>query len=182
MKIGPVLRKSQIILAKKSKGGTLLAKKIFFFILTSLWVSNPPSWCTDSRTVWNFAVRPPWFEIFLKNCPKCAKNNKIGNFSIFRHIFANISTQGGCTAKFHTVLESVHRDSRIDTHKDVKIKKNIFLREGSPFWFFGQNNLQLPQYWSDFQDLYLFLIRRTYVTRKQLVLINISKKLFYVSP
>ena len=61
MKIGPVLRKSQIILAKKSKGGTLLAKKYFFLFrhlygyqfdrpdalipeLYEILLCNPPEW------------------------------------------------------------------------------------------------------------------------------------------
>ena len=39
----------------------------------------------------------------------------------FGQFFKNISTQGGRTAKFHTVLESVHRDSQIDTREDIKI-------------------------------------------------------------
>ena len=46
----------------------------------------------------------------------------LGFLAHFGQFFYHISTQGGRTAKFHTDLESVHRDGRIDTHTDVKIK------------------------------------------------------------
>ena len=57
----------------------------------------------------------------------------------FGQFFKNISIQGGRTAKFHTVLESVHQDGPTDTHKDVKIKKNYFFaRRVPPFDFLAK--------------------------------------------
>ena len=35
-------------------------------------------------------------------------------------------------------------------------EKIFFWEKGSSFAFFGQKNLQIPQYWSDFHDLHLF--------------------------
>ena len=59
----------------------------------------------------------------------------------FGQFFKNISTQGGRTAKFHTVLESVHQDGGIDTHKDVKVKKKyFFVRRVPPFDFLAKKN------------------------------------------
>ena len=93
------IEESANFLTKKCKGGTLLSKKYFFLILTSLWVSIWPSRCTDSRTVWNFAVWPPWVEILAKICLKMLKLPILWFLALFGQFFCQYLCLGTLHSK-----------------------------------------------------------------------------------